>query len=65
MILIINRLDCVHVGFIEVQTFMLTKNMIDELIFSVVLLSAIISKIANIRFILDMSSLVVVSVSNS
>jgi hypothetical protein len=43
---------------------MFLENMIEELVLSVIFFSAVISKIANVRFVLDMSSLVVVSVSN-
>jgi hypothetical protein len=64
MIFIVSWLDFLHVRLIELQRFMLAENVLDELIFSVIFCSAVISKIANVRFVLDMSSLVVVSVSN-
>jgi hypothetical protein len=56
-------LDFVKILLIELQRFMLVENMIDELIFSVISCCAVINKIANVRFVLGMSSLVVVSVS--
>ena len=43
---------------------MLLENMIGELVFSVKFCSAVISKITNLIFVLGMSSLMVVSVSN-
>ena len=64
MIFIVCWLDFLHVRLIELQRFMLAENVLDELIFSVIFCSAVIGKIANVRFVLDMSSLVVVSVSN-
>jgi hypothetical protein len=56
-------LDFVKILLIELQRFMLVENMINELIFSVIFCCTVINKIANVRFVLGMSSLVVVSVS--
>lgn len=63
IIVMIFWLDFVKIWLIEVQRFMLAENMIDELIFSVIFCCAVINKIANVRFVLGMPSLVVVSIS--
>lgn len=64
MIIIVSWLDFFHIRLVELQRFVLTKNMFNELIFTVVFCSAVISQITNVRFVLDMSSLVIISVSN-
>ena len=64
MIIIVSWLDFFHIRLVELQRFVLTKNMFNELIFTVVFYSAVISQITNVRFVLDMSSLVIISVSN-
>jgi hypothetical protein len=64
MIIIVSWLDFFHIRLVELQRFVLAKNMFNELIFTVVFCSAVISQITNVRFVLDMSSLVIISVSN-
>jgi len=64
MIIIVSWLDFFHIRLVELQRFVLTKNMFNELIFTVVFCSAVISQITNVRFVLNMSSLVIISVSN-
>lgn len=63
VIFITNGLDFFHIRLIKLQRFMFTENVLYKLIFSIIFCSTMISKSTNIRFILDVSSFVVISIS--
>ena len=65
MIFIANGLDFFHVRLVELQRFMFTENMLYKLIFSVIFCSTMISKITNVRFVLNMPSFMIISISYS
>lgn len=59
------RLNFIQIILIEFQWFVLTLYVFYELIFSVIFWPTIICKITNVRFIFNMSSLMIVSITNS
>jgi hypothetical protein len=63
MIFIANGFDFFHIRLVELQRFMFTENMLYKLIFSVIFCSTMISKITDIRFVLNVPSFMVISIS--